>query len=159
MSDFEDLQDLLGRNTVHLRAESVSVTWTVSAEEGAVDERLEMILRVTTELRDDELKPFTHRYREGWLTLKPLRGEHERNDAGQPVVGVLGQSDEALAIRVLVRPTYLAGLSTLMTRAVGSPIRISVWPFEKLWEWNGEGWLHVRHCEVTVGSISLENAT
>jgi len=159
-SDHDALQDLLGRNTIHLRAESVSVIWSVSEDERAVDERMEISLRVATEpAMGDELKSFTARYREGFVTLQPLLGERERNAAGQPVIGVLGRalgySDETLAIRVLVRPTYLVGLSALIARAGGSPVKISVWPSEKLWEWNGEGGLHIRHCQITVGSIRL----
>jgi hypothetical protein len=147
--------DLLGRNTIQLRTESVSVTWSVSVEERAVDERLQISFGVVTEPRHDELKSFTARYREGWVTLMPLRGEHARDADGQPVVGILGRLDEALTIRVLVQPTYLAGLSTLLARAGGSPVTISVWPSKKLWEWNSEGWLHIRHCKITAGSISL----
>jgi hypothetical protein len=88
-------------------------------EERAVDERLQISFGAVTEPRHDELKSFTARYREGWVTLMPLRGEHARDADGQPVVGILGRLDEALTIRVLVQPTYLAGLSTLLARAGG----------------------------------------
>jgi hypothetical protein len=153
--DFEELLDLLGANTVDLRGESASVSWSVSEHEGAVNERLQVSLRVMTKPRDDELRPFTNRYREGSVTLMPLKGEHKRNDEGQPVVGVLGQSNDNLTIRVLVSPTYLAGLSALVVRFAGAPITISVWPYKKLSAWNGEGWLHVRHCEIAVGFINI----
>ena len=151
---------MLGRHTIHLRAESVTVTWSVSGDDHTVDERMELSFHAAIEpARGDELKSFTAQYREGWVTLKPLLGERERNADGQPALGVLGRalgySDETLDIRVLVQPTYLVGLSTLIARAGGASVKIAVWPFEKLWEWNGEGWLHVRHCQITVGSISL----
>jgi hypothetical protein len=155
MSDFEELLNLLGANTVDFRVESVSVTWSVSEQEEAVDERLKVSLRVATEPRNDELKPFTDRYHGGWVTLMPLQGEHKRNDEGQRVIGALGQLNDELSIRVLVNPSYRAGLSTLVARLGGTPIRVSVLPYKKLSEWNGEGWLHVRQCEVTVGSISI----
>jgi len=153
--DFEELLDLLGANTVDLRGESVSVRWSVSEHEGAVDERLEMSVRVTTKPRDDELKPFTDRYCEGSVTPMPLKGDHKPNDEGQLVVGALGQSNDNLTIRVLVSPTYLAGLSALVARLAGAPITVSVRPYKKLSEWNGEGWLHLRHCEIAVGSINV----
>jgi len=155
MNDSEGLLDLLGANTVAFRAESISVTWAASEEERAVDERLQISLRVTTEPRDDELKPFTDRFGEGWVTLIALKGEYQHNDDGQPVIGILGRRNDEIIVRVLVSPTYLVGLSATATRFAGAPIRISVWPYKKLSEWNGEDWLHVRHCEVTVGSINL----
>lgn len=158
MSTFEELQDALGRNTVCLHAQSASVTWTVSAEESPVDEQQELIVQTTTELRDDELKLFTQRYREGWVTFMPLHGEYKCNENNQFVVGLLRQSDMTLAIRLLVHTTYLAGLSTILTRPASPPITISVWPYKKLWEWSGEGWLEIRHWEVTVGSINLKTA-
>jgi len=141
--DFDASQDLLGRNTIHLRAESVSVTWSVYEDDHTVDERMEISFRVATEPAADELKSFTARYREGWVTLKPLLGERERNADGQPAIGIPGRapghSDETLAIRVLVQPSYLVGLSMLVARAGGAPVKIAVSPLEKLWEWNGEG--------------------
>ena len=71
MNNFEEPHDVFGRNSVCLRAESVSATWMVMAEEGAVDERLELIVQATTELwDDDELKPFTQRYPEGWIEIR-----------------------------------------------------------------------------------------
>jgi hypothetical protein len=155
MSEFEELLNLLGANTVDFRVESVSVRWSVSEQDKAVDERLQVSLQVTTLPCNDELKPFTDRYRGGSVTLMPLQGEHKRNDEGQHVIGALSQLNNELSIRVLVNPTYLAGLSAVVARSEGAPIRISVWPYKKLAEWNGEGWLHVRQCEVTVGSVSI----
>lgn len=91
MSDFEELLDTFGANSIDFRADSVSITWSVSEQEEAVDERLQMSFQVTMKPRDDELKPFTERYREGRITLMPLKGEHKQNDEGRPVVGALGQ--------------------------------------------------------------------
>jgi hypothetical protein len=155
MSDFEELLNLFGANTVDFHVESVSVTWSVSGEADDIDERLKMSLRVTTRRRDDELKPFTDRYREGWVTLMPLKGEHKRNDEGQPVIGVLGQCNNELDIRVLISPIYLAGLSSLVARLTGAPITISVWPYKKISEWNGEDWLQVRQCKFIVGCVNV----
>jgi hypothetical protein len=109
MNDSEGLLDLLGANTVAFRAESISVTWAASEEERAVDERLQISLRVTTEPRDDELKPFTDRFGEGWVTLIALKGEYQHNDDGQPVIGILGRRNDEIIVRVLVSPTYLVG--------------------------------------------------
>lgn len=157
MSDSKELFDLLGRNTLCLRAELVSVVWSASEKDGAVEERLQANCRVTIESRDqsNELRTFADRYHEGTVTLMPLRGEHDRNDKGEPLVGVLFQHDAILAIRILVQPSHLTGLATLVTQAPRAPFRISVWPYRKLWEWNGEGHLDVRYCEIVVGPMTV----
>lgn len=156
MSSFEELHDVLGRNTVHFLATSACITWMVSQEEGKVDERQELIIQATTQPRNNELKEFTHRYQEASVTLMPLYGERKVNEHSQGIVGVLRQIDTKLAIRLLVQPNYLIGLSNLIPKATDFPITISVWPFEKLWEWDGDGFLQIRECEITVGSINLK---
>lgn len=158
MTDLEEHSDPWGNNTLHLRVESVRVTWSVSEDEGDIDERLTMELQITTEPQNDDLKPFTDRYRRGWVTLMSMLGEHERKtDEGQPAVGVLGQLDQMLNIRVEVHPTFLAGLSTLVGRTADAPIRVSVQAYKQLSDWNGEDWLLLRHCAVAVGSINVSN--
>lgn len=156
MSSFEELHDILGRNTVHFLATSASITWMVFQEEGIVDERQELIIQATTKLQNDELKAFTHRYREASITLMPLYGERKLNEDGLGVAGILRRSDTMLAIRLLAQPDYLIGLSSLIPKATDFPITISVWPFDKLWEWDGEGVLLIRECEITIGSINLK---
>jgi hypothetical protein len=134
MSDFDELldrlSDRLGRNTVSFVVERVFVRWSVSVEQGSVDERLEISLDVSTEPRDDELKSFTDRYLDGSITLMPLHGRHETNDQGRPIVGVLlPQQGDTLSIRILVEPTYLTALATLVSKAAGTRITVKIWPY------------------------------
>ena len=157
MSDFDKLFDSLGRNTVHFLATSAHVEWTAFQDEGKVNEGQQLIIQTTTEMHDDELKSFTQQYREASITVMPLSGERQVDEEGQGIVGALYQNEMTLFIRLLVHPNYLIGLSNLISNAYHFPVRVSVWPFKKLWEWNGEGHLLIRECKIAIGSINLKS--
>ena len=109
--------------TLDLLVDSVSVDWSASEDEGAIDERLQLSCQVVVKRQDQKvLGSFTDRYRKGWVTLMPSHGDRARNDKDQPVVGILFQRDEKLCLRILVNPTYLAGLATLIRGHMGPPI-------------------------------------
>ena len=77
MNDLEETLDLL--------VESVSVDWSVSEDEGAVEERLQLNCCVVVRPGSEGvLGPFTGRYREGWVTLMPLHGDHARTQRQGP---------------------------------------------------------------------------
>jgi hypothetical protein len=151
------LLDALGRNTLRLVADSVSIHYAAEEDDtGVAKTTLELHLEVATDPDGDELATFTQTYSKGRVILSSLSGEYRRNDQGQSVVGALVQHEKFLDIRLFALVQEMTALACAFTvRSAATRPIINVRPYGHLWEWDGKGIVYVRRFDVTFGSVSL----
>jgi hypothetical protein len=145
----------LNRQMLEFTVDRAVMQWQICQEKTGVDEALELSLEVTTQPWDSEVEAFTVRYPTADVSVRPRRNKTDKTDDDRSLVGVVLQHDGHLAIRLLVRPHYLAALASVFSAPAHPPatLHVSV-PRDQLSVWDGAHFLPVAEASLTFGPVT-----
>ena len=95
------------------------------------------------------------RYASGYVLVRARPNDEDETDEGRRHVGVLGQHDGRLDIRVLVSAHALTAMASMLSHPAHPPVNL--WldlPRDKLSDWDGNDWIDVVEANLAFGSIT-----
>jgi len=153
------IERLLARweNKVEFVVTQAEFALSAANDKSNVNERGELVMQVQTYTAEAAAK-----YSRGEIRVVPFQGAHDRDSAGEPIIGAIKCNEGHLQIGVLLNKGSISDLvasGVCAAHSSGPRLYIALWLSSKLPSWNGEGQLWVKEATFVIRSSDQARAT